>query len=229
MRPAWRRRQLPTSARGPGSTARRAVPDTAGYRLWSGVGRAFRRSRAAQRGPTLSTMSRRRTSWAERPAAASPATPADPEQPDPAVPSTGRSRAVDAVGCLVAAALGALFLIPALQDGGHPLPSWRVAVDVACGSLACLALWWRGSPPLGVALSTALLGAFSISATAAGLLALASLAAYRPVRSAVLVAVLWFPTVLVFALYSPTTGPLQVLLLTAPLVLAATLCGMYVR
>src|SRR3954447_8520640 len=229
MRPAWRRRQLPTSARGPGSTARRAVPDTAGYRLWSGVGRAFRRSRAAQRGPTLSTMSRPRTSWAERPAAASPATPADPEQPDPAVPSTGRSRAVDAVGCLVAAALGALFLIPALQDGGHPLPSWRVAVDVACGSLACLALWWRRSHPLGVALSTALLGAFSISATAAGLLALASLAAYRPVRSAVLVAVLWFPTVLVFALYSPTTGPLQVLLLTAPLVLAATLCGMYVR
>jgi signal transduction histidine kinase len=174
-------------------------------------------------------MSRPRASWIEQLLAPSTAAPLDGAEPGPAGRRTGRDRAVDTVGCLVAAALGALFLSPALKDDVHPLQTWQVMADVACGSLACLALWERRRWPLGVALTTILLGVFSISSTAAGLLALSSLAVHRPIRSVLLVAVLWFPSVLLFAVYSPTTDPLSVVLLTIPLVLAATAWGMFVR
>ena len=102
-------------------------------------------------------------------------------------------------------------------------------LDIACGSLACLALWWRRRWPLGVALVCVLLGAVSISATPAGLLALFSLAVHRTARQALLVAVLWIPALFVFAIYSPTTDALSVVLLVTPLVFAATAWGMFIR
>src|SRR3712207_2322488 len=144
-------------------------------------------------------------------------------------PRTGRDRAVDAVGCFVAAALGALFLSPTLRDSVEPLPTAQVVVDVSCGALACLSLWWRRRWALGVSLTCLALGTFSISATPAGLLALFSLAVHRPVRQTLLVAALWVPFTVVFALYSPTTDPLSVLLRVTPLVLAVTTWGMFIR
>jgi signal transduction histidine kinase len=174
-------------------------------------------------------MSRPRASWAEQLLAPSTVAPLDGAELGPAGRRSGRDRVVDAVGCLVAAALGALFLSPALQDHVHPLPTWQVIADVACGSLACLSLWERRRWALGVALTTILLGVFSISSTPAGLLALSSLAVHRPIRPVLLVAVLWFPSVLLFGVFSPTTDPLSVVLLTIPLVLAATAWGMFVR
>ena len=74
-----------------------------------------------------------------------------------------------------------------------------------------------------------MLGAASISATPAGLLALFSLAVYRNGRQALLVAVLWIPCLLVFAVYSPTTDALSVVLLVTPLAFAATAWGMFIR
>ena len=155
--------------------------------------------------------------------------PADRPQPQPPGPRTRRDWAVDAVGFLLAATLGALFLSPALHDGAVPLSRAQIVVDIFCGLLACASLWWRRRWPLGIALTCLALGALSISATPAEWLALASLAVHRSVRPVLLAAVLWFPSALIFAAYSPTTDPLSVVLTTTPLMLSAVAWGMYVR
>ena len=140
-----------------------------------------------------------------------------------------RDRFVDMAGCLAAAAVGALFLSPALNDATTPLSTAQVIVDIACGALGCLALWWRRRWPLGVAIVCVLLGTLSMSATAAGLLALFSLAVHRPIRSVLVALALWVPCAVVFAVYSPTTDPVSVVLVTTPLALAAVAWGMFVR
>ena len=167
--------------------------------------------------------------WDELVRPASLPVPGDPTPPNSTGQRTGRDRIVDAAGCLLAAALGALFLSPVLRDSSAPLPTSYVVVDLSCGVLACLSLWWRRRWALGVALVCLVLGMFSNSATPAGLLALFSLAVRRPVRPALLVAALWIPSVLVFGVYSPTTDPLSVFVVVTPLVLAVTAWGMFIR
>jgi signal transduction histidine kinase len=137
--------------------------------------------------------------------------------------------ALDAGVCVLAAGLGALFLSPELHGSGDELSATRVVVDLCCGVLACLALWWRRRWAVGVALLCVALGVFSISATPAGLLALFSLAVHRRTRPAVLVAALFVLSALVFAVYSPTTDLLSVFLRVTPLALAVTAWGMFIR
>ena len=149
--------------------------------------------------------------------------------PDPTHRHAGREWAVDALLLVLAAALGALFLSPELHDNPDPWTTSEIVVDVTGGVLACGALWWRRRFPVGIALMCLLAGAVSSSATPAGLVALASLAVHRPARSTVLVGLLWVPSLLVFALYSPTTGPGAVLAFVMPLVLAASGWGMFIR
>ena len=144
-------------------------------------------------------------------------------------PSGQRARLVDLVGCLGAAAAGVLFLSPALQDATTPLPTAQVIVDIGCGAVACLSLWWRRRWPLGVAVVCLLLGTVSMSATPAGLFALFSLAVHRPLRPVLVALALWVPCAVVFAVYSPTTDPVSVVLVTTPLALAAVAWGMFVR
>ena len=169
-----------------------------------------------------------RSSWTaavRAPAAASDELPL----PDPTLRHAGQERTVDALLVVLAAALGALFLSPELHDNPDPWTTSQVVIDVTAGVMACGALWWRRRFPVGVALLCLLAGAVSSSATPAGLLALSSLAVHRPARSTVLVSVLWIPSLLAFALYSPTTGPGAVLAFVMPLVLAASGWGMFIR
>jgi signal transduction histidine kinase len=154
---------------------------------------------------------------------------ADVPSPDLNERHAGRERAVDALAFVLAMGLGALFLSPALHDNPNPLSTTEVAVDIGAGVLACVSLWWRRRWPVGVAVACLVLGTVSSSATPAGLLALSSLAVHRPARPAVLVTLLWVPSVLAFAVYSPTTGPISVVLFVMPLALAATGWGMYIR
>jgi signal transduction histidine kinase len=153
----------------------------------------------------------------------------DPTRPPTKGPRTGREKAVDAAGCLVAAVLGALLLSPQLGGPVHALSTTQLGVDVLAGTSAGALLWWRRRWPLGVALACLALGTFSISATPAGLVALFSVAVHRPFRSALLVAALWVPSALLFSVYSQTTDPVSVVVVLTPLVLAATAWGMFIR
>ncbi len=136
---------------------------------------------------------------------------------------------VDALGVLLAACLGALFLSPQLNDPTTPLTASYVAADVTAGVLASGSLWWRRRWPVAVAVGCLLLGVVSSSATPAGLLALSSLAVHRPMRPTVVVTALWVPSLLAYAAYSPTTGPVAVLLFVVPLTLAVSGWGMFIR
>jgi signal transduction histidine kinase len=171
-------------------------------------------------------MSRVQLSWA---ALAGPAASVDLPPPQWARSHAGRERAVDALAFVLAVVLGALFVSPELHDNPNPWSTTAVGVDLGAGALACLSLWWRRRFPVFVAVACLLFGTVSSSATPAGLLALSSLAVHRPARPAVLVTVLWVPSVLVYAAYSPTTGPVSVVALVMPLALAATGWGMFIR
>jgi signal transduction histidine kinase len=109
------------------------------------------------------------------------------------------------------------------------LASPQIVVDATCGVLAVVSLWWRRRWPVCVALVCLLLGTLSISATPAGLLAQFSLAVHAPARRTLVVAGLWVPSVLLFAIYSPTTDPLAVVVRVVPMVLAVTAWGMFIR
>jgi signal transduction histidine kinase len=172
-------------------------------------------------------VSQSRWSWA---APASPAAASDDlPLPDLIGSHAGRERAVDALVVLLASGLGALFLSPEVRDNPDPLSTAQIAIDVCAGVLACASLGWRRRWPVGVALVCLLLGVVSSSATPAGLFALSSLAVHRPSRSTVVVTLLWVPSVLAFALYSPTTGPVSVLAFVMPLAFAASGWGMFIR
>ncbi len=172
-------------------------------------------------------VSQAKRSW---PALAGPAAAFnDLPAPDLTRSHAGRERAVDALAFLLAVGLGALFLSPDLHDNPNPLSASQIAVDIGAGVLACVSLWWRRRWPVGVALVCLLLGTVSSSATPAGLLALSSLAVHRPARPTVVVTLLWLPSVLAFAVYSPTTGPVSVVLFVMPLAVAATGWGMFIR
>ena len=142
-------------------------------------------------------------------------------------PMVGRT--FDGVVCVFAAVCGALFISPELDEANRVLTTSELLIDAAGGLVTCLALWWRRRYPFAVALIALLAQTVSISATAPALIALFSLAVLRPARPALVATALWVPSVLLFGVYSQTTDPLSVLVVTTPLALAATAWGMFVR
>jgi signal transduction histidine kinase len=155
--------------------------------------------------------------------------PVEPAHPERVGPRTRRDLVTDAAVVALALVLGVLVLISDLRKDVIPVPTAHEVIDAAFGLVACASLWWRRQWPFAVALGCVVLGAFSSSATFAGVFALSSLAVHRPVRPALLVAALWFPSGLVYAVYSGRTDVVSVMLLSLLLVAAATSSGMYVR
>jgi signal transduction histidine kinase len=151
----------------------------------------------------------------------------DSAHPTSEGPRTARDWSVDTAAFVIAAALGTFMLSVSVDD--YRMNSSRVTLDAAFGALCCLALWWRRRWPFGVALLSVLLGAFSTFGTVASLFALFSLALYRHVRPALLVASLFLPSAVVCSMWLGRITTWTVILPTAATAAAATAWGMYVR
>ena len=155
--------------------------------------------------------------------------PGDPAPPEEAAPRTARDRSVDAAVVVVAAALGAPILVFTVNDVIDRMTPTQVVVDAVLGVACCISLWWRRRWPFGVALLCVLLGAFSTFGTVAGLFALSSLAVYRHIRPALLIAALFVPSAVVCSIWLGRTNTWTVIVPTAALAAAAIAWGMYVR
>jgi signal transduction histidine kinase len=167
--------------------------------------------------------------WAEQLMPVSLSASFDPALLDRTGPRTRRDWVVDTVAFLIAVTFGVLIVISGRHDSVNPLTGTPLAIDIVCGAVCCLSLWWRRRWPIGVALVCVVLGTFSASATIAGILALSSLAVHRGARPVLLVAVLWIPQAIGYAIYSGRTDAPTVVLLSIAMVLAAVAWGMFVR
>ena len=98
--------------------------------------------------------------WAKQLMPVSLAAQFDPALLDRAGPRTARDWIVDVLGFLVAVAFGVLIVLQGLHDSVHPLTGSQLGIDILCGAICCLSLWWRHRWPLGVALVCVLLGVF---------------------------------------------------------------------
>ncbi|MBV8957513.1 MAG: sensor histidine kinase [Actinobacteria bacterium] len=157
------------------------------------------------------------------------ALPEPSDYPGAGQPRTARDWTVDAGAFVIALALGTLILRVTIDNTAYRMTSGHVAIDVACGTLSCVALWWRRRWPFGVALACVLLGAFTTLGTVAGLLALSSLAVHRHVRPALLAAALYVPAAVVCSIWLGRTNTWSVILPSAALAAAATAWGMFIR
>ena len=98
-----------------------------------------------------------------------------------------RDRLVD--GGLVAFAALAGFYPAVVWWATEPmLPLWVENLDYVAGALGCLALWWRRRFPLVLAVAMAVVSTFSLSVSAAALVALLTLAVHRPARATAVLA-----------------------------------------
>lgn len=105
------------------------------------------------------------------------------------------------------------------------------ALDIACGIVACAALWWRRRYPVEIALMTVAMGAFATSTSGAGLVILFTVAVHRPFRTTAVLGVLYVVMAAVyFALYPDDEIAYGVLIvMVAAFVAAHVAWGMYVR
>ncbi|MFD3683218.1 sensor histidine kinase [Nocardiopsis sp. NPDC058631] len=115
---------------------------------------------------------------------------ADPGDAGASGGTGGRARDVVTDALLFALALlwwanvSAGYLLVHLIGLSHYVPQWLFVPDVVGGAVGCLALWWRRSSPLAVAMVLCVVAAFSNSATAALVIALVGLAVRRPWQQA---------------------------------------------
>jgi signal transduction histidine kinase len=145
-------------------------------------------------------------------------------------PSSGRRSArdwvVDVAIFLGALGLGAFLLATAWKDRSV----FANALDIAVGSVSCLALWLRRSRPVPVAVFTLVVSALAAMAAGAWLIAIFNTAIRAPRRALAPVAVLALAAAIIFALVNPGAGSfLEQLLVSLLLTAVAIGWGLFVR
>jgi signal transduction histidine kinase len=143
---------------------------------------------------------------------------------------TDRDRLVDG-GLVALAALVGFYPAVAWWAAQPTLPLWVQSLDYAAGVLGCLALWWRRRYPVELALVMVVSGAFSLSVSAAALIALLTLAVHRPARATAVLAVAYLLSFGVYLVLHPEPAvPVWLLVaLQVALVVGVAGWGMLVR
>jgi signal transduction histidine kinase len=93
---------------------------------------------------------------------------------------SGRDWAVD-VACFMVAFLGGLALFANQVQATSPSVALGTT-DLACGLVACAALWWRRRWPVHLAVAISFVSAFSAMAAIAAIVMLFAVAVHRPFR-----------------------------------------------
>jgi signal transduction histidine kinase len=95
----------------------------------------------------------------------------------PAGPDPVRAKVVDLGLFLLAAAFVLMTLADGVERHMEPAP---LIVDLILGGLSCLGVWLRRRWPVGLAVVVGLFSVYSVSASAVALIALFTVAVYRP-------------------------------------------------
>ncbi len=140
-----------------------------------------------------------------------------------------RSRLIDVVVVAVTLTIGFAFLAVVVAETDPPRD--EIVVQAAVGVAATLTLWWRRRWPLAVALLMVPLSFLSSMVQIAGLVAVFTVAVWRPAGVAVAAAVaFWLPTLVLHGIESDAdTSYLAAVLFSATLSAAAMGWGMFVR
>lgn len=143
---------------------------------------------------------------------------------------TVRDWAVD-VTCFLLAVLTGLIVVSDGTGQTVATPSPLMAVDVAVGSLACLALWWRRRWPVGLALALAPIALFSHMVSGAVVIALFTVAVHRrwPVAARVTALHLAVMPIYYWLRPAPDLPYLVNLAIGAVMTVAVVAWGMFVR
>ena len=141
-----------------------------------------------------------------------------------------RDRLVDG-GLVALVALAGLWPVVYWFETAPVQPVWLPYLDYVAGVLGCLALWWRRRFPLALAAVLVLMSAFSLSAGAAALVALLTVAVHRSARATAVVAVGNVLSIMVFLVLRPGPFPFSWMLvaLQAAIVVGLAGWGMLVR
>jgi signal transduction histidine kinase len=133
-----------------------------------------------------------------------------------ATASTPRRRprdwVVDSLLFLLAALVGLLAAADQLEGGARPEPAWLFPADQVAAALGCAGLWWRRRWPVGLALVLVGLSTFSELVAGAMVVALFTVAVYRPPRTSLAVYGLSVLAAFVYVLVRPEPGVPRLLL-----------------
>lgn len=154
-----------------------------------------------------------RTSWPglDHPSFIPAALMPDPDADLPANrPRTTRDWLVDATAFVVAVALGIAFFEAAnIELDQTPTLGHRM-IDYGFGALAWIALWWRRRWPVGVALVLLVPAMFSVSSSAALVVAVFTVAVHRPFRVSIPVVGLHLVAAAIFAAIHDSLDPFEI-------------------
>ena len=153
-----------------------------------------------------------------------------PAEPDAARPKRSRRDwLVDSAFFAIAVLVG-LLVVGNVATADNPSEELLFA-DVVGGSVACILLWWRRRWPVHIAIAISLIGGFSAFSSAAGAIALFTVAVHRRFPVVAAVAAFGLATVPIYiAVHPDANDPLWISIVFILLVTVATIAwGMFVR